>query len=1006
MSSFKGLRLPPISDDRRFEKFISDLWGLRYGVRSQTLYGRSGQAQHGVDVLLRAGDQLIGIQCKAVGSLTSTDLDREVKRALGFTPPLTQFVMTTTSPHDARLVSHAAQVTGEHLVIGQSEVSYFGWDDLMRMLEDFPRLIPKYFPDFVAPVEQQGAGEAPVTNAASVGGPAPLVSNIQDARMPTTTGDKLFGRGVELQLLDRTWRDGKVNILTFIGMGGTGKTALINRWLDDMQNHGWRGAEKVYTWSFYSQGMADDRQASADPFFDHALRWFGYDGAQITSAWERGLKLAELVAAKRSLLVLDGLEPLQYPPGEMHGRLRDQGMQALLRQLSRTNRGLCVITTRAAVVELATKNAGAVTSFELKNLEVEDGAALLRHLGVIGAEKHLRDAVEDFDGHALALTLLGTYIVAVHGGDIIAGFGESDLQASVPGLGGHAERVMATYERWLGGSNKVELAILYLVGLFDRPAPSGAVDALRAHLAISELAGPGANVRGDEWKFALQHLRTLHLLNPPDEVDHGGLDAHPLVREFFGRRLKASSPGFWRLAHERLYEYYKNLPKRYLPETVGEMEPLILAVAHGCKAGKIQEAFDDVYWTRVKRKDLHFNLHDLGMFGDDLYVLRHYFDSPWTEISHSLRPYNRAEIANWAGYCFQALGSLREAAPLMDKSYTLFVELGKHWEAALVASILSGIYLALGDINRALESAHRSVDHAAACEDDTSRPDRNYSPATFFTVVADTLHQAGDLAGAGENFRSSIEKQSTLDPRMPLHGLSGYRYWEFCLSSGRLARAFDEAARVLDDAERLGLSVLGKALCNLAMGAAAHLRAKEHPDSADADGMEYLDEACFLLRKASVMDHLPRGYLERAKVLAATGRLDESHKDLCEAFDVARRGRMLLHIADCHLISARLALASGRPDDVVVLEESDDAPRTADRHLARASELIGKTGYGRRNPDVALVRARLSIARAEWGEAQRHLGIAERYVDGGWEIHAFEARELAGAVRQGGGDES
>ena len=44
------------------------------------------------------------------------------------------------------------------------------------------------------------------------------------------------------------------------------------------ESHGgedWRGAERVFGWSFYSQGAAEGRQASADPFIAAALRWFG-----------------------------------------------------------------------------------------------------------------------------------------------------------------------------------------------------------------------------------------------------------------------------------------------------------------------------------------------------------------------------------------------------------------------------------------------------------------------------------------------------------------------------------------------------------------------------------------------------------------------------------------------------------------------------------------------------------------------------------------------------------
>jgi hypothetical protein len=56
--------------------------------------------------------------------------------------------------------------------------------------------------------------------------------------------------------------------------------------------------------------------------------------------------LAKLVAHRRTLLVLDGLEPLQNPPGPQEGRLREPSLQALLRELAAFNTGLCVIATR------------------------------------------------------------------------------------------------------------------------------------------------------------------------------------------------------------------------------------------------------------------------------------------------------------------------------------------------------------------------------------------------------------------------------------------------------------------------------------------------------------------------------------------------------------------------------------------------------------------------------------------------------------------------------------
>ena len=61
----------------------------------------------------------------------------------------------------------------------------------------------------------------------------------------------------------------------------------------------------------------------------------------------------EARARFRTLLVLDGLEPLQNPPGPQEGRLREPSLQALLRELAAFNTGLCVITTRTPVADIA-----------------------------------------------------------------------------------------------------------------------------------------------------------------------------------------------------------------------------------------------------------------------------------------------------------------------------------------------------------------------------------------------------------------------------------------------------------------------------------------------------------------------------------------------------------------------------------------------------------------------------------------------------------------------------
>ena len=98
------------------------------------------------------------------------------------------------------------------------------------------------------------------------------------------------------------------------------------------------------------------------------------------------LRWAKLIAHRRTLLVLDGLEPLQNPPGPQEGRLREPSLQALLREIAAFNRGLCVITTRTPVADIAGHERTSALRRDLEQLSSDACAKLLRALDVKGDE--------------------------------------------------------------------------------------------------------------------------------------------------------------------------------------------------------------------------------------------------------------------------------------------------------------------------------------------------------------------------------------------------------------------------------------------------------------------------------------------------------------------------------------------------------------------------------------------------------------------------------------------
>ncbi len=80
---------------------------------------------------------------------------------------------------------------------------------------------------------------------------------------------------------------------------------------------------------------------------------------------------------------------------------------------------------------------------------------------------------------------------------------------------------------------------MHMVGLFDRPASGDCLRALRQAPAIDGLTDAVVDLDEGAWQRAVARLREVRLLAPPDPAAPDALDAHPLVREWFGERLKA-----------------------------------------------------------------------------------------------------------------------------------------------------------------------------------------------------------------------------------------------------------------------------------------------------------------------------------------------------------------------------------------------------------------------------------------------------------------------------------
>jgi tetratricopeptide (TPR) repeat protein len=772
-------------------------------------------------------------------------------------------------------------------------------------------------------------------------------------RLPVT-GSDLFGRQKELKLLDEAWESAETNVISFVAWGGVGKSTLVNKWIERMAAENYRGARRVFAWSFYSQGVSE-RATSADLFINAALEWFGDENPTAGSPWDKGERLARLARERKTLLILDGMEPLQSSFAHERGKIKDPALATLVEELARENNGLCVITTRETIADLKEYDDAFVNAFvvppsggsldnetnrlkaelqtrrtsrqiNLETLSPEAGRALLRVGGVRGADEELERATEDFGRHALALNLLAVYLQDIPGHHISAAAQIPDLDIPEE-QGKHPRRLIAAFEKKFGDGPEVEA--LRLLGLFDRPADGPSIAALRKAPAIAGLTDHIHDSFESCWLRAVQRLRKCKLIAEESRHDPDELDAHPLVREHFGQQLRERLPDTWREANNRLYEHLKGTAKE-LPETVEEMSPLFAAVAHGCAAGRHQEALDDVFRRLIRRGDEAFSWKKLGAFGADLAALTGFFVTPWQQPVSGLTEVGQVFILSEAGFCLRSLGRLKEAAPPLRAALEMDIAQKKLATAAAAAGNLSEIYLTLGELPQALTFAEQSVELADQSDD-------RFQQLKQRSKLADVLHQAGQLAEAEAAFLVAEAMQKELTPATPfLQSGRGFRYSDFLLDQGKVQDVRDRAAKTIEIARSKNW-LLNIALDNLLLGRASLRLAESTGDTADA--AVFLQRAVNDLRQAGDMSRLPHGLLARAELYLLIRDYPRAHTDLAEARRIAERGEMGLHLCDCHLEWARLCLAQGDP-------------ALAREHWETARAMVERMGYHRRDREV------------------------------------------------------
>lgn len=716
-------------------------------------------------------------------------------------------------------------------------------------------------------------------------------------QMPRMGTTELFGRENELELVTSSWKNDNTYLVGFVAAGGVGKSALCRKWLSDISEQDYLGANRIYAWSFYSQGTTE-RNVSADRFIQHALSWFGDLKPEEGSGMARGRRLARWIKSQPTILILDGLEPLQFPPGGQNkGRLKDKSLHSLLTALTEEpGKCLTIVTTRMPITDLAHLQDKSVIAIPLDTLSPKAGAQLLASRGVKESRSgELESIARNFGGHSLALLLLGNYLQAIFNG-YAKHVDQVDKWIMEEKEGGHARRVMRSYARWfLQNDKKVELELLYVLGLFDRPAADDVLRALRREPGIEGLTAELSRLGTINWEQTVKHLRSLGLLTSKNEFEPDTLDAHPLVREHFGPELEQLNPGGWKEGHRRLYEFLAENTEEF-PDDSQEMDRLYSAVNHACACGELQQAFRDLIfrraWRKEKPRDQHYYATRwLGLNGADFVALAQFFEVQWKKLRPGLEFSDEVKILIDTGVRLRSLGRLPEAMDCLDEVVNRVenkkdVSLAE--DGSYAAAGLSELQLVCGKLREAKASARIAIKNGDAGSDPYFRMHARSS-------LADVMMQTGMMKEAGELFEEALDIEQREKPKIAfMHSQTCYRYGNYLLDVGQPERVMEIAKSIPSWGTPQRSSLLSRAIDKLIMGRAMLALDLKDAGSPCNETAQMIDDAVLDLGQSGYADYLIRGLITQARLLSLRKQFGNARQALEKAEREAERGNMQL----------------------------------------------------------------------------------------------------------------
>lgn len=393
---------------------------------------------------------------------------------------------------------------------------------------------------------------------------------------------RFVGRSDELTRLFEMWNQPGSGVMGVIGMGGSGKTALVSEFIGELTAEGLEPIDGLFVWSFYED---PDPNAFLEAAYEYVT---DVPRPDVKGAgWLHLLKDALTRDDERILLVLDGLERVQRQrrlredDPRVFGELEDKLLAGFLKRMA-GGPGSCkiLITTRFPVSDL--QELEGYHMLDLGGLDLSAGISLLRYHQVKGTDTELADLIGDAGSHALTLDHLGALLQRYFEGNPrhFPELGPLVDCADAPGQ--RLRSIFSAYEQHLP---PLELKVLTHLCIFRFGIPLKTFNHVFMQSNVIGEGKPFSGTTVADVEEALQGLVEQHLVLL-ERRDH--FTVHPAVRDHFYHLFTSPED-----MHRQVSDYFRNLtgrPGSELPNDKSTLDHLEELVYHLLQAGLADQA--------------------------------------------------------------------------------------------------------------------------------------------------------------------------------------------------------------------------------------------------------------------------------------------------------------------------------------------------------------------------------------------------------------------------------